>query len=76
MGTIRAIWSNWKSVIQICIVYKYLSKLQQPKSKLGQLKQLYSNLGRVRNILKLGTCTNPNVCKPQIGDAVKCTTKL
>jgi len=32
-----------------------LSKLQQPKSKLGQLKQLHSNLGRVRNISKLGT---------------------
>jgi len=57
LGTIRNIWSNWKSVIQICIYYKYLSKLQQPKSQLGQLKQLHSNLVRVRNILKLGTCS-------------------
>jgi len=31
--------------------YKYLSELQQPKSKLGQLKQLHSNLGKVRIIL-------------------------
>jgi len=31
-----------------------LSKLQQPKSKLGQLKQLHSNLGRIRIFLKLG----------------------
>jgi len=30
--------------------YKQLSKLQQPKSKLDQLKQLYLNLGKVRNI--------------------------
>jgi len=30
--------------------YKYLSTLQQHKSKLDQLKQLHSNLGRVRNI--------------------------
>ena len=54
--TIRTIWANWKSVIHIC-TYIYLRKLQQPKSKLDQLKQLYSNLGRVRNILKLGTCS-------------------
>jgi len=26
LGTIRAIWANWKSVIQIYIIYKYLSK--------------------------------------------------
>jgi len=60
MGTIRAIWANWKSVIQICVIYKFLSNLQQPKWKLGQLKQLYSNLGRVRNILKLGACSSGN----------------
>jgi len=65
------------------IYYKYLSKLQQPKSKLGQPKQLYSNLGKVRNILKLGTCrvvthhsNQPLFCNPQIVDAVKCTTKM
>jgi len=56
--TIRAIWANWKSVIQICMFYKYLSKLQQPKSKLGQLQQLHSILGRVRHILNLGTCSH------------------
>jgi len=39
LGTIRTIWANWKSVIQIYIYYKYLSKLHQPKSKLGQQKQ-------------------------------------
>jgi len=51
---------NWKSFIQICIrgrlYYKYLGKLQQPKSNIIQLKQPHSNLGRVKNILKLGTC--------------------
>jgi len=47
----RTIRSNWKSIIQICIYCKYLSKLQQPKAKLGQLKQLHSSLGRVGNIL-------------------------
>jgi len=57
LGTIRTIWANWKSVIQIWICYKYLSKLQQPKSKLDQLKQHHSNLGRVRKILKLGACS-------------------
>jgi len=29
--------ANWKSFIQICIYYKNLGKLQQPKWKLGQL---------------------------------------
>jgi len=82
LGTTRTIWANWKSVIQICIYYKYLSKLQHPKSKLDQLKQLHSNLGRVINILKSGTCsgntipTNPNFCRPQTVDAVKFTTKM
>jgi len=56
-GTIRTIWANWKSVNQICIYYKYMSKLQQPKSKLDQLKELHSNLGSVRNILKSGKCS-------------------
>jgi len=37
LGAIRTTWANWKSVIQICIYYKYFSKLQQPKSKLDQL---------------------------------------
>jgi len=40
------IWANLKSVIQICIHCKSVSRLQQPKSKLDQLKQLHSNLGR------------------------------
>jgi len=51
LGTIRNIWSDWKSVIQISMYYKYLRNIQQPKSKLGQLKQLHSHVGRVKNIL-------------------------
>jgi len=57
LGTIRTIWANWKHVIKICIYYKYFSELQQLKSKLDQLKQLHSNLGKVgkvKNILKSG----------------------
>jgi len=57
LGTMRTIWANRKNVIQICIYYKYLSNLQQLKSKLDQVKQLHSKLGRVRNISKLGTCS-------------------
>ena len=78
----RTIWANLKSVIQICIYCKYLSKLQQPKSKLDQLKQLHSNLGRVRNILKSGTYSgNPPfqlalIFVPQIVDGVKGTTDM
>jgi len=60
--------------------YKYLGKLQQPKSNFSQLKQPHSNLRRVTNTLKLGTCCG----KPQfqlalifvIVDAVKSTTKM
>jgi len=39
LGTVETIWVNWKSFIQICIYYKYLGKLQEPTSNLGQLKQ-------------------------------------
>jgi len=42
------------------VYYKDLGKLQQLKSNLSQLKQPHSNLGGVRNISKLGTCSgNP-----------------
>jgi len=78
----RTVWANLKSDIQICIYCKYLSRLHQPKSKLDQLKQLHSNLGRVRHILKFGTCSGNSPFQltltvvPQIVDAVKCTTKM
>jgi len=47
---------NWKHLVKLeechsdLHIHEYLSKLQKPKSKLGQLKQLPSNLGKVGNI--------------------------